>query len=130
MDPSIKKGDWTVEEDISILRRQKKVGNKWADIAKLLPGRTENSVKIRWKSIKRQVLALQAEREAIKNSQENSLDTENDTVDARKRKAKRNTMDQDRLVKLLEVWIEINKESASDNSDKNAEAETKDEITS
>jgi len=55
LDPSIKKGDWSIQEDTIIIEQQKNLGNKWAEISKFLPGRTENSVKIRWKSIQRQL---------------------------------------------------------------------------
>lgn len=55
LDPSIKKGDWSEQEDKIIIEQQKALGNKWAEISKFLPGRTENSVKIRWKSIQRQL---------------------------------------------------------------------------
>lgn len=48
LDPSIKKSPWTAEEDRELLEAQKKIGNKWAKIAKLLPGRPENMVKNRW----------------------------------------------------------------------------------
>ena len=51
LDPSLKKGEWSPEEDQIILANQAKIGNKWSLITKLLPGRTENQVKNRWKSI-------------------------------------------------------------------------------
>ncbi|CAG9321821.1 unnamed protein product [Blepharisma stoltei] len=51
LDPKLIKGDWTDKEDIFILEQQRIHGNKWSDIAKKLPGRNENSVKNRWKTM-------------------------------------------------------------------------------
>ena len=48
LDPEVRKGVWT-EAEMTILRdSQKELGNKWSDIAKRIPGRSENSVKNRW----------------------------------------------------------------------------------
>ncbi|CAK4086713.1 unnamed protein product [Aphanomyces euteiches] len=52
LDPSINKGPYSEEEDQLILSNQARLGNKWSQIAQMLPGRTEDSVKIRWKSLK------------------------------------------------------------------------------
>jgi hypothetical protein len=48
LDPSLKKGGWTDEEDVVLVEAHAKWGNAWSEITKKFPGRTGRHCRDRW----------------------------------------------------------------------------------
>jgi len=115
LNPGVKKGNWSKEEDELIFELYQKYGSSWSKIAKYIPGRTENAIKNRFYSTLRKLAADKRKCKGDMNHSETDsvYDDSKSTVDGYNQAP--NT-----LYKLLQektIVVEENEEGEGDDKD-------------
>ena len=73
LNPTLKKGNWTAEEDEQIFRLYQKYGTSWSRFEKFLPGRTENAIKNRFYSALRRLESNKGAKRVKKDDNSSSM---------------------------------------------------------
>jgi hypothetical protein len=77
LDPTIKKDSLSAEEWDVLKRYHEKLGNRWSEISKYIPGRTANQLKNHWNTMLRR-LAVDQGKKRKTSSSESDVDNDND----------------------------------------------------
>ena len=97
LDPNLKKGEWSIEEDYLIYYFYSKYDGSWKKIAPLFDGRTENSIKNRFFSQLRKTAS-------IYSNPNNFIDKKNTLIKGKMIREKKYSISKNKLNNLLKYF--------------------------
>ena len=59
LDPTINHSAWTPEEDSLLIKYHEQFGNKWVQISRMIPNRSDNAIKNRWNATLKKLTLIQ-----------------------------------------------------------------------
>ncbi|CAG8560092.1 17065_t:CDS:2 [Dentiscutata erythropus] len=78
LDPSVRKGKWSPDEDEILKEGVRRYGRCWIRIAELIEGRTQRQCRTRWVQIKNKQAKLEKDAMMAKTANNSSTDDDND----------------------------------------------------
>ena len=84
LDPDVRKGNWSQDEDKKIFHFYEKYGSSWSKIAKEISGRTENAIKNRFYSTTRKIISDRRKKAPVHKSLINSIKEEENELSQEK----------------------------------------------
>ncbi|XP_073133504.1 transcription factor MYB58-like [Henckelia pumila] len=100
LSPDVKRGNFTSEEEQTIINLHNSIGNKWSKIASYLPGRTDNEIKNVWNTHLKKRLTRKL---SANNMEHSSSQSRTSSSSTRQMQIEKYSIDHDQMVQQSNV---------------------------